>query len=490
MGERVSLPGPSFNRSVLIESRAERLSSDGGALVLRECWERLGMFDWLSDRVEDVRDPSRITHPLSELLATHLLMLGQGWTDQNDADALRDDPAFLIGRSEGRGLAPLMGKGGEDAARGLASQSTLSRLVEMLSCDRNRSVLEEALVVSAGRRVRAMRRHRFHNVTIDVDSLPIEVDGSQAGSAYNGYYREQVYHPLMATLGDTGDIVGVSLRAGNVHTAEGALAFVLPIIARVEREIGVVAAVRVDAGMPDEEFCAGLEAAGKHYVARVRNNKVLDRLAAPWEDRFMSDELGPEGFRLEDGSCVFEAGTYRAGSWSRERRVVLVVQKRPNELLPHHFWLLTSWTKEQIPAWHLLPIYRKRGAAEGYMGELKDVLEPALSSTNRVKRHYQGKEIQNKTAPRDAMAANAVLLLMNCLAYNMMHVARVLLEQQTQDGWSLQRTRVAVLKVATRFLVHGRRITVVIARSAARWWQGLWMRLANLRPPPCLPGMA
>ncbi|MBF0186261.1 MAG: IS1380 family transposase [Magnetococcales bacterium] len=490
MGERVSLPGPSFNRSVKIESRAERLSSDGGALVLRECWERLGMFDWLSGRIVDVRDPNRITHPLSELLSTHLLMLGQGWTDQNDANALRDDPAFLIGRSEDRGVAPLMGKGTEESTRELASQATLSRLVEMLSCDRNRSVLEEALVVSAGRRVRAMRGHRLYNVTIDVDSLSIEVDGNQTGSAYNGYYRKQVYHPLMATLGDTGDIVGVSLRAGNVHTADGVLAFVLPIVERVEREVGVVAAVRVDAGMPDEEFCAGLEKAGKHYVARIRNNKSLDRLACPWEDRFLSGDLGPDGFRLDDGTCVFEAGTYQAGSWSRPRRVVLVMRQKPDELLPHYFWLLTSWSKEQIPAWRLLPIYRQRGTAEGYMGEMKDVLDPALSSTNRVKRHYQGKEIENKTAPRDAMAANAVLLLMNCLAYNMIHVVRVLLEKQTKEDWSLQRTRATVLKVATRFLVHSRRITVVIARSATRWWQGLWMRLASLRPPPCLARMA
>lgn len=66
MGESVLLPGPSFNRSVLIESRAERLSSDGGTLVLRGCCELLGMFDWLADRVVDVRDPTRISHPLSE----------------------------------------------------------------------------------------------------------------------------------------------------------------------------------------------------------------------------------------------------------------------------------------------------------------------------------------------------------------------------------------------------------------------------------------
>jgi hypothetical protein len=41
-----------------------------------------------------------------------------------------------------------------------------------------------------------------------------------------------------------------------------------------------VALVRIDAGFPDETLLAGLEANGTPYVARIKNNKVLDRLAA------------------------------------------------------------------------------------------------------------------------------------------------------------------------------------------------------------------
>jgi hypothetical protein len=36
----------------------------------------------------------------------------------------------------------------------------------------------------------------------------------------------------------------------------------------------------------------------------------------------------------------------------------------------------------------LLEHYREWGTAEGHMGELKDVLAPALSSTNRPKSHW------------------------------------------------------------------------------------------------------
>ena len=36
--------------------------------------------------------------------------------------------------------------------------------------------------------------------------------------------------------------------------------------------------------------------------------------------------------------------------------------------------------------------YRQRGTAEGYLGELMNVLRPALSSSPRPKGHYRGKE--------------------------------------------------------------------------------------------------
>lgn len=500
MGETLQLPRAEFNRSIRIEARKDRLTSDAGALPIREALERLGLLDWMTTRLDDPRDPEKVIHPLRELLATSLLLISQGWRDQDDADKLRDDPSFRVAVSERRGVAPLTEKSGDSASeevpepKGLASQPTLSRLVKMLSSDANRQVLREALVVCAGRRIRGMRGHRYHRVMLDVDSLPIEVAGHQEGSEYNGHYHERIYHPLVASLGETGDLIDLQLRPGKVHTASGALEFVEPLVERLEREVSVVVAVRIDAGFPDEEFCNGLERRGTHYVARIRNNAVLDRMAQPYLDRhtgildenFVSEVLGFKDPK-EPRTWVYEE-SYRAGSWSKERRVVLVVQERPGELYPHHFWLLTSWTPQEITAETLLKTYRGRGCAEGLMGELMDVLEPALSSANRSKSHYRGEEPKIRTDPRDTFAANEVLLLLNALAYNMVHVIRSLLEAGTKEGWSLKRVREQVLKVAARFLVHSRYITVVIARSAAFFWDIMWRQIRKLRGPWSLPG--
>jgi hypothetical protein len=487
VGEIYSLPIPGFNRSIRIEARAEKLSSEAGALPLREGLERLGMRDWLGARLADPRDAERTTHPFIELLTTSLLLMAQGWRDQDDADTLRDDPVLRLAVSERRGTSPLDGPPvGEDGApvrdgtpHGLASQPTLSRMVGYLSTEENRAVLREALVVGAGRRIRAMRGHRHRHATIDVDSLPVEVHGHQPGSEYNAHYHGTIYHPLVASLGEHGDILDVQLRKGKVHTADGAPDFILSLVDHVEREVCQVASVRMDAGFPSEPLLAGLEERQRPvpYVARLRNNPVLDRMAEPY-----IRALTPIPDDAEHEMWFYEHH-YQAGSWSRARRVVLVVQQRPGELFPHHFWLLTSWSAEQMPAATLLGHYRKRGSAEDIFGQWMSTLGPALSSTNRTKSHYRGKEVRERQAPRDAFAANEVVLLLNALAYNAMHVLRTLLEQATGRGWRMAQVREQVLKVAARILQSGRRITVVVPRAIAPLWSALWGRLGRLSVP-------
>ena len=99
MGETL----PLFNRSVRIESRPDQLTAESGALIQREIMERSGIIDWLSGRLHDPRRQELITYPLSDLLRTHPLLLGQGWRDQDDADRLRQDLGLRVVKSAHRG---------------------------------------------------------------------------------------------------------------------------------------------------------------------------------------------------------------------------------------------------------------------------------------------------------------------------------------------------------------------------------------------------
>ncbi len=160
--------------------------------------------------------------------------------------------------------------------------------------------------------------------------------------------------------------------------------------------------------------------------------------------------------------------TYRAESWSKARRVVLVVLERPGELLLDRFWLITSLDAETVPAAELLELYRERGRAEGHMGKLMGVLEPALSSAPRTKRHYRGRRLPERQRTVDAIAHNEVILLLNILAYEVIPASRCLMEAATREGWSLRRFRERVLRAAARVVVSGRRVTMIIGEGIVR----------------------
>ena len=188
---------PSFNRSLSLEARSDRLSGDTGALVQREILERTGIIDWLTERLHGPRHPGSIRYSLAELLRTRLLLLGQGWRDQSDADRLRRDPSLRVASRTRRGTGAL------EEGRGLASQPTLSRLLDTLSRGENLPVLHQGVsemacrrieILEGGRRKSGKKRKRRRNQTmvLDVDGLPVEVHGHQSGSQWSGYYHQRM----------------------------------------------------------------------------------------------------------------------------------------------------------------------------------------------------------------------------------------------------------------------------------------------------------
>ncbi len=475
---------PTFNRSVRIQASSDRLSADGGALLLRELLGRLGWVEWLSGRLDDPRDPDRVVHPQAELLRTLLLLAAQGWTHLEDADHLGGDPVLrcaVSSRRQDRSLQPARGLREPEA---LPSQPTLSRLLRTLSTEANRETLNAALLEGADRRHRLPTRGPVEEATVDLDSVPVEVHGHQPGAAYNGHYRVRCYHPLVLHW-SLGDFLGARLRPGNAHTADGGLAFALPRLRWAKRRARRLW-LRVDAGFPAPDFLQGVEAEGIRYVARLRTNDVLKRKAAPYLTR-------PPGRPPREGRTWTHELRYGAKSWERERRVVLVVLERPDivekddgtvqhRLLLDHFFLLTNASEEEVPAEELLERYRGRGRAEKDFGDWQQALQTRLSSSPRPKARYRGRRLPETEPKRDSFAVNEAWLLLELLAANLLETARTLLEKA--DGVRLERRRFRDrwLKAAARVTLGGRRIRVHVADRHALAWKHILDALADTHP--------
>ena len=105
-----------FSRRVGAAFDGGAMTSDGGALLLRETDRRLGLLPRLAECFLDARDPARVTHSVAEMVAQRVYGLALGYEDLDDHEQLRHDPLLHV----------LAGKAQLDEP--LAGKSTLNRL--------------------------------------------------------------------------------------------------------------------------------------------------------------------------------------------------------------------------------------------------------------------------------------------------------------------------------------------------------------------------
>jgi hypothetical protein len=87
---------PTFDQSIKVRQADSRVSSDAGAILLREADHRLGLTADLAAGLIGPRDPSRSRYTHAELLRDHLYALTLGYAHQDDVDRLAHDPAMKV----------------------------------------------------------------------------------------------------------------------------------------------------------------------------------------------------------------------------------------------------------------------------------------------------------------------------------------------------------------------------------------------------------
>jgi hypothetical protein len=462
---------PSFNRAIKVQGGDDRLTSDGGAMLLREADHRLGLIDSLARPLQDPRQLPLIRYPLGELLRERIYGLALGYRAQDDLDRLAHDPALRMATWNRPGQRVLEER--------LASQPTQSRLLDLLAHHgRNLEVLRQALGDWVERHLRTCSDHAVRRGTIDIDSLPQEVCGGQKGAAWNGYYQAKVYHPLVASFAVHGDydnpwqggrlgngFIHAILRRGNAHTAEGMLRFLERVLELAPR-LAYVYDLRLDAGMTIGRVLDYLARREVRFLGRLKSNPVLDALAEPHLKR-------PPGRPPRGGyETVVELGRYQAASWKFPQRLLLVVIDDPDPktgqlfLEPDYFFLVSGWTEEEMDGPASLEHYRRRGTFEDRLGEFNQ-LGIQLSSPE--------------------FRENEATLLLGLLAFNLANLLRIELEDSLGGCWDLRRFRDYVLKAGGRVAKRSRRLLVHLAQAVIGFWQRLLERISGWRLAPRFP---
>ena len=79
-------------KSVIADFLGGRLTSDAGAILLREVAQCTGLFDAINEVIPDPRHPVFIVHDQKSMIAQRVVALALGYEDLNDHQTVRPTP--------------------------------------------------------------------------------------------------------------------------------------------------------------------------------------------------------------------------------------------------------------------------------------------------------------------------------------------------------------------------------------------------------------
>lgn len=408
-------------RSVRAQFDGGTITSDAGGLLLREADRRLRLTERLAAGLTDPRDPARITHEQVTMLRQRILGIAMGYEDVCDHDTLRHDPVMrLLGGVE----------------ESMASKSTLCRLenrADRVSMWCMAETLVDCFIESF--------QKPPGELVLDFDATDDPVHGDQEGRFFHGYYDGYCFLPLYVFCGE--HLLCAYLRPSNIDAPRHAWA----ILALLERKLraawpGVRLVVRADSGFCRWRMLRWCERHGVGYIVGLARNSRLLELAAQWI-RPAAEALARTGEKQR----LFGEFAYAAGTWDRERRVIVKAEHLPGgeDGKANTRFIVTNLAGEGRDLYER--VYCARGEME-----------------NRVKEQQLG--LFSDRTSCHAFPANQFRVLLSAAASVLVeHVRRVALHGTDLAKAQTTRLRLELFKIGARVTVSVRRIVVHLAEA-------------------------
>jgi hypothetical protein len=235
-----------------IEFGSERLTSFAGLELVRRFLRRVGFWRALSQAKERAQIGGDFS--LGKTVLTVVGMLLVGAKRLHHLSFLQNDPLFL--RFAGLSRAP--------------TERSLGRALRRMSF-RTWPELDRLAGVVARAALDGVDSKRW---TIDLDGSVIATGQrvERAAHGYNpGHRKNPSYYPIVATLAQTGHVIGHKNRRGNVHDSHGSAIFLRDAVQRARTELGLNGTfeVRADSAFFKQDFLRTSERLGLEYTVKV-----------------------------------------------------------------------------------------------------------------------------------------------------------------------------------------------------------------------------
>jgi hypothetical protein len=425
--------GRHFSRAVVGRFDGGQMTSDAGALMLRQTDRRINLLSRLAACFRDGRSPWLIQHTVPEMVAQRIYGLALGYEDLSDHDQLRQDPLFgvLSGKPEA----------GEQA---LAGKSTLNRL-ELSTAQPSRykkihyqQEQMDELLVDVFLEAHASAPER---IVLDLDVTDLALHGHQEGRFFHGYYDSYCYLPLYIFAGE--QLLCARLRTADQDASAGSQAEVERIVTQIRKQWPKVEIiVRADSGFCREELLKWCEANSVSYVIGMARNERLRRTIEP-----QMQEAARQHAQTGKPARVFTEFDYQttSGSWSRARRIVSKCEQIEGKENPRY--VVTDLSPEHWPA---QPLYEELYCQRGDM-------------ENRIKEQFS---LFAGRVSAETISANQLRLYFSAMAYVLLEGVRRLGLKGTEMAHAQVATiRLRLLKIGAQIRITARKIWVAMASS-------------------------
>jgi hypothetical protein len=408
-------------KSVVADFLGGRLTSDAGAIVLREVGERTGLFDAISEVIPDPRNPVFIVHDQKSMIAQRIIALALGYEDLNDHQTLRGDPALQLAA----GRVP-------DEELTLASPPTLCRLENRIE----RKTLIRIAGVFVDQFIASHTKPPEHLI-LDFDATDDPIHGRQEGRFFHGYYDSYCYLPLYVFCGD--ELVAAYLRTSKIDASKHSRALLKLLVQRLRQAWpDVKLTIRADSGFCRWRLMRWCDSHGIGYVLGLARNPVLERLAADWTGR-AERQFRQTGQRQR----IFGSFSYAASSWDRSRRVIAKAEHTAQGTNPRFIVVNVPGDPQELYE----DVYCQRGNMENRIKEQQLDLFADRTSCHRF-------------------LANQFRLFLSSAAYVLVQaLRRTALRDTDLEQAQVGTIRLKLFKVAARVVVSARRVVFHLATS-------------------------
>lgn len=407
------------SKKVLADFNGGNLTSDAGALLLREVDKHLGLINAINNCIPDPRNPFYTVHQQKAMLAQRIFGIALGYEDLNDHQYLREDPLFQI----------ISERGIKDELP-LASPPTLCRLENRV----DRKALTEMAKVFVETFI-ASHAAQPDLLILDFDATDDPVHGNQEMRFFHGYYDKYCFLPLYVFCGS--QLLVAYLRPSNIDPALHSRAILKLLVERIRQQWPNVKIIfRGDSGFCRWRLMRWCDRHDVGYIIGIGRNPVLEGLARPW-----TDESSRQFEQTGQKQRIFSEFPYAAETWHCQRKVIVKAEHLPKGA--NSRFVVTNL--EGDPQKLYDEVYCQRGEAE-----------------NRIKEQQLGL-FADRTSCHD-FVANQFRVLLSAAAYILMDTLRRegLADTELANA-QVGTIRLRLLKIGARVVHSVRRIVIHLA---------------------------